>query len=63
LDAAILPFVREDHHVTQKASVMTADGRQLHVLIINDTQEILDLLSVAVLAKASMWSTWTRTAS
>ena len=29
---------------TRKARVMTSDGRQPHILVVNDTQEILDLL-------------------
>jgi two-component system, OmpR family, response regulator VicR len=36
--------VRSEASVHLKDAVMSADGRQPHILVINDTQEILDLM-------------------
>ena len=41
---ASLRSVRPERHAHPKDATMTADGRQPHILVVNDTQEILNLM-------------------
>src|SRR5215207_1949433 len=55
---ASLGSVRSERHAHPKDASMTADGRQPHVLIINDTQEILSLMAELLEDEAYRVTTW-----